>query len=316
MEKRPPEDGAILLMGYGSPLTAEDLPGYLTDVLGRAPAPETVAEYERRYSLIGGSPQNRVIESLRSKLERRLASDRPSGAKVYLATKHWRPHIADVLPQIADDGFRSVRAIPLSPYASTWILRPYETALARGGDRSQGRVAVELRSGWHTNPHLVGYWRNAIRGQLGDGEPCEGCVLLSAHSLPERFRASGDPYPSLVRETADRVARASALPRWEFTYQSAGNTTEPWLGPDITEVMREWKRRGARSQWVASIGFVFDHLETLYDLDVVVRAFAEANGIEYRRVPMPNDADEIVEALRDVAVAPPTASGRAESIAR
>jgi ferrochelatase len=291
-------------MGYGSPSGPEDLPAYLADVLGRPPSEDTVAEYRRRYALIGGSPQNRVLESLRAKLERRLRADGPGDARVYLGTKHWRPHVADVVPRIAEDGYRSVRAIPLSPYASTWILRPYERALASGRARAEGSVEVDLRSGWHRNPHLIGYWRDAIRTALNETNPSEPVALLSAHSLPERFRALGDPYPELLRETADRIAGSAGLGRWQFTYQSAGNTTEPWLGPDITEVMLDWRKRGARTQWVASFGFVFDHLETLYDLDVVVRAFAETHDVEYRRVPMPNDADAIVAALYDVATRP------------
>ncbi len=125
----------------------------------------------------------------------------------------------------------------------------------------------------------------------------ETAVLFSAHSLPQRMRDRGDPYPEILDETSDAIARAADSAHWSFTCQSAGNTTEPWLGPDLTELMTDWKRRGTRSQLIASFGFVFDHLEVLYDLDVAIREFAEKNGIGYWRVPMPNDADEVVAAL-------------------
>lgn len=287
---------AVLLMGYGSPDGPADLTGYLTDVLrGRVPPPGMVREYERRYALIGGSPQNRILASLRGKLETRLAAH--GGPRVYLGTKHWRPHLAEVVPRMAAEGVRRAVAVPLSPFASTWILEPYRATLAEGVRRAATPIEVEMRTGWHLDPHLIGYWRDAIRHELAALADPEALVLLSAHSLPVRYRERGDPYPEILAATSRAIAEAGRLPRWEFTYQSAGNTTEPWLGPDITERMLAGQERGVTTQLIASFGFVFDHLETLYDLDVGVREFAEGHGIGYHRVPMPNDSDAIVEAL-------------------
>ena len=293
---------AILLMGYGSPGGSEDLSGYLTDVLhGRRPSAAMVEEYRRRFALIGGSPQNRIIASLRSKLERHVTRARP-GIGVYLGTKHWKPNIAEVLPQISQDGFRRVLAIPLSPYASTWILEPYRAALEKGR-RAAGRpLEIEFRTGWNLNPHLIDYWSRSIQRELAQTTDPAQCVFLSAHSLPKRYHDRGDPYADLLAVTSGAIAKAARLDRWTFTYQSAGNTTEAWLGPDITELMVKWKGQGASTQIVASFGFIFDHLEVLYDLDIVVKQFANEHGIAYRRVPMPNDGDEMVEALADVAL--------------
>jgi ferrochelatase len=259
-----------------------------------------VAEYRRRYSLIGGSPQNRILESLRTKLERRLREARPN-ARVFLGTKHWKPNVATVLPGAVAEGYRRFVAIPLSPYASGWILRPYEGALEQGKKAAGTPVEVELRAGWHLNSHLIQYWARAIQHAVQGIRGQSPVVLLSAHTLPQRLWDRGDPYPDLLGATSRAIVAAGHLERWSFAYQSAGNTTEPWLGPDITEVMTEWKRRGATDQVVASFGFVFDHLEVLYDLDVVVKSFAEQRGIRYHRVPMPNDAHELVEALAEVA---------------
>jgi protoporphyrin/coproporphyrin ferrochelatase len=292
-----PEATGVLLMGYGSPNGAEDLPDYLTDVLhGRTPSAEMVAEYVRRYELIGGSPQNRILASLRTKLERRLARDRP-GTRVFLGVKHGRPALRDVVPEAARAGFRHLVAVPLSPYASTWISEPYQEGVAEGIRTAASPITVDVRLGWHLDPNWVGYWSRAIRGAL-DRDAAPGApVLLSAHSLPRRMRERGDPYPELLAATSSAIARAASLPAWSFTFQSAGNTTEEWLGPDLTEVLLEWQKKGARNPLIASFGFVFDHLEVLYDLDVVVREFADQHGIAYRRVPMPNDADEVVEAM-------------------
>jgi protoporphyrin/coproporphyrin ferrochelatase len=303
----------VLLMGYGSPNGAEDLPSYLTEVLhGRHPSAATVAEYVRRYDRIGGSPQNRILASLREKLERRLDRERP-GARVFLGVKHGHPALRDVIPRAAQEGFRHLIAVPLSPYASTWISQPYREGVAEGVRAASVPIDVDVRLDWHLDPHWIGYWDRAIRAELAAHPAPESAVLLSAHSLPQRMRDRGDPYPEILRETSDAIARAARLERWSFTYQSAGNTTEAWLGPDIAEVMLDWQRRGANRQVIASFGFVFDHLEVLFDLDVEVREFAGQHGIEYRRVPMPNDAEEVVEALtaRILAATPDSAASRA-----
>jgi len=303
-----PEDSGVLLMGYGSPNGADDLPSYLADVLhGRPPSEEMVAEYVRRYDLIGGSPQNRILASLREKLEHRLRRDRP-GTCVFLGVKHGHPALRDVIPEAGRAGFRHLVAVPLSPYASTWISEPYREGVAEGIRATPTPMEVDVRWDWHLDSHWIGYWSRAIRAELAEHPDPTGAVLLSAHSLPQRMRDRGDPYPEILHETSDAIARAARLERWSFTYQSAGNTTEPWLGPDITDVMLDWQRRGARRQLIASFGFVFDHLEVLYDLDVVVREFAETHEVEYHRLPMPNDALEVVEALATRVLADPPGS--------
>jgi ferrochelatase len=304
-ERGPPEDSGVLLMGYGSPNGADDLPSYLRDVLhGQAPSAEMVAEYVRRYDLIGGSPQNKILASVRAKLERRLRRDGP-GTRVFLGVKHGHPALRDVIPEASTAGFRHLVAVPLSPYASTWISDPYRAGVTEGVSAAPSPIDVDVRLGWHLDPNWIGYWDRAIRAELARRSGDGSAVLLSAHSLPQRMRDQGDPYPEILHETSDAIARAAGLKQWSFTFQSAGNTTEAWLGPDITEVMTDWQRRGSRSQVIASFGFVFDHLEVLYDLDVVVREFAESHGIEYHRVPMPNDANEVVEALAARVRGPP-----------
>jgi ferrochelatase len=292
---------AVLLMGYGSPTGPEDLPGYLTEVLGgRSPSPAMVREYERRYALIGGSPQNRILESLRRKLESALATDDAS-PRVFLGTKHWKPNVATVLPEAVREGFHHFIAIPLSPFASTWILEPYRQAIEEGRKASGGPLSVELREGWHLEPHLIQYWAEAIRRSLEPLPAERRCVLLSAHSLPKRFRDRGDPYPEILQETSNAIVTEGKLDPWAFTYQSPGNDTEPWLGPDITDVLLDWHRRGRDDALIAPFGFVFEHLEVLYDLDIVVREFATRHGIRYHRVPMPNDSPQLVQALAAVA---------------
>jgi ferrochelatase len=294
---------AVLLMGYGSPNGPAEIPGYLTEVLhGRVPTDAMVEDYRRRYARIGGSPQNRVLASLRSKLEGRVRASSPASA-VYLSVKHGAPALKDVIPQAARDGFTELVAVATTPYASLWITEPYEAGIREGVAAASAPVHVEGRFGWHLDPDWIGYWARAIRAELARS-PAD-IVLLSAHSLPQRMRDRGDPYPEILRATAEAIGAAIAPTPWRFTYQSAGNTTEPWLGPDITEVMLEEAGRGARRSLIASFGFVFDHLEVLYDLDVLVREFADQHRLPYRRVAMPNDAEEVVSALAHRALGPP-----------
>ncbi len=224
--------------------------------------------------------------------------------------KHGHPAIRDVIPEAARLGVRRLVAVATTPYPSLWIGEPYGEGVAEGQRAAGSRVEVDLRLDWHLDPHWIGYWANAIPAELRRLDDPNLAVLLSAHSLPQRMADRGDPYPTLLRETSEAIAGAANLARWAFTYQSAGNTTEAWLGPDINDVMLDWRQRGARSQLVASFGFVFDHLEVLYDLDVVVREFAEAHGIDYHRVPMPNDDDAVVEALAATVEGPSPPVGR------
>ena len=297
---------AVLLMGYGSPSGPADIRLYLSEVLhGRSPSDEMVEEYIRRYERIGWSPQNRIVASLREQLEVRIQHERP-GSKVYLGMKHWKPRVADAIPMAVREGFSELVAVPLSPYASIWIMEPYRSGVEEGIRASPKPVTVDVRAGWHLDPHWIGYWSRTIQTELRRLDDPNAAILLSAHSLPTRFRDLGDPYPELVQATALHVAAAAGLERWSFTYQSPGNTTEPWLGPDILDVMAGWREKGAHRQLVASTGFVFDHLETLYDLDVVVKERAKERGIDYHRVPMPNDAPEVVEALARRVLAEPT----------
>ncbi|MCI4324825.1 MAG: ferrochelatase [Thermoplasmata archaeon] len=299
----------VLLMGYGSPAGPADLPGYLAEILHHPPTTELVREYERRYALIGGSPQAAILAKVRDGVAGRLAREAP-GVPVYLGTKHWHPNVSEVIPHASRDGVTRLVAVPLSPYASTWVLEPYRTALAAGAAAAPRPISVELAPGWNLEPSLIEFWAGAIRTALAEAADPTAVVHLSAHSLPKTHADQGDPYPGIVRATADAIAGAASLARWEFTFQSAGNDTEPWLGPDITEQMRRWKAKGARTHVVASFGFVFDHLEVLYDLDVVVRRFAEDLGLVYRRVPEPNADPKLIDALVAVAVRALRAPGR------
>ena len=297
----------MLMMGYGSPNGAEDLPG----VPRRRPArPSSVAVYGRRIRpggtrrLVGPPKTGSSPRWGRSSSEDSVGIS--PGPASFSGSSMVIRHSGTWCPKPLVRGSGTLIAVPLSPYASTWISEPYREGVAEGIRASASPITVDVRLDWHLDPNWLGYWNRAIRTAVASNSDPTGAVLLSAHSLPQRMRDRGDPYPEILQETSSAIAQGAGLARWSFAYQSAGNTTEAWLGPDLTDVMLDWQRRGAKRQWIASFGFVFEHLEVLYDLDVVVREFAASHGIDYRRVPMPNDADEVVEALAARVLAPPS----------
>ena len=207
----PAETTAVLLMGYGSPNGVEDLPSYLADVLhGRTPSPAMVAEYDsevRTDRRVAPEPH----PGLAPREARATAAERSAGRAVFLGVKHGQPALRTVIPEAARAGFRHLIAVPLSPYASTWISEPYQQGVEEGTRASASPISVDVRLDWHLDPHWIGYWGRAIRLEQARHPDPKGVVLLSAHSLPQAMRNRGDPYPEILQETYHRIVRSARL---------------------------------------------------------------------------------------------------------
>jgi protoporphyrin/coproporphyrin ferrochelatase len=277
---------AVILMAYGSPSSPADVAEYLTDIRrGRPVSDEAIEELQERYRRIGGrSPLAEITEAQRVALEREL------GSPVHVGMKHWRPRIAEAVEAALARGADSLVGVVLAPHYSRLSVAGYrnllETALA-------GRAELTFIESWHDDEALIEVLADRVRG-------FEGHVVFTAHSLPERILRDGDPYRDQLLETARLVAERANLERWSFAFQSASPTGEPWLGPDILEELGTLSANGVESALVCPIGFVSDHLEILWDLDVEARERAAELGLDLERIESLNDDPAFIHALAGV----------------
>jgi ferrochelatase len=288
---------AVLLMAYGGPASLDDVEPYLLDVRGGRPmSPEFVAEVRARYAQIGGrSPLREHTEAQAASLQRALGT----GFAVYVGMRHWHPYIRDAVERIAADGHARVVGIVLAPHYSALSVGAYEKKLL---EAAHGRLTPALVRSWGDHPRFL----DAVAGRVTQAlqrfpAPGDVQVIFTAHSLPQRILATGDPYADELRASAQAVARRTGLAQWHFAFQSAGATPEPWLGPEAGAVLSDLARAGYRDFLIVPIGFVCDHVEVLYDIDVAYRALAARLGVRLERTDSLNDDPLLVDALAGLA---------------
>ncbi len=293
----------VLLMAYGTPKSLDDVEAYLTHIRrGRRPAEEEVEELKDRYRAIGGaSPLYGITASQAKALQELLDRKAPERLRVYLAMKHSPPFIADVVTGMIRDGIAEVLALVLAPHESRMIIDDY-MRYARDVLDTRPDVKVHVIRSWHLNSLYLSALARRIERELA-AFPTPGAdhtmVLFTAHSLPEKIVARQDPYPARLEETARALAEHLALSHWSRAYQSAGKTPFPWLGPDLLDVLEDLKGEGRSQVLVVPIGFVADHLEILYDIDIEAQAKARQLGLILRRTESLNTDPELVEGLAE-----------------
>lgn len=297
---------AVLLVAYGAPQSLDEVAPYLQDVRGGRPTPPAVVEeVRRRYTRIGGrSPLlDRTLEQAAG-----LQGFLGNGTPVYAGMRHWHPYIRDVLAAIGEDGFKRVVAIPLAPHYSRMSIGAYERALEEG----RGPLEVAMVREWYDHPRFLDAVTERVRAALDRLDPsirAEVPLLFTAHSLPQRILAEGDPYSAqLEASVAGVLTRLGRRDRGRFAFQSAGRTPEPWLGPDAAVVLEELAGLGERQVVLCPIGFTSDHLEVLYDVDVEYQELARRLGIRLERTESLNASPLLIEALADLVRT--TAGGR------
>jgi ferrochelatase len=293
---------AVLLMAYGTPTSMDEIEPYLTDIRrGRKPTSEGVEELKARYQKIGGrSPLLGITKAQASALENELTA---GGMKirVYIGMKHWHPFIREVIPQIVNDGYDRVLGLVLAPHYSQMSIGGYRKALVEAVAES-GRLSVDFVESWYDHP----LFHRAVQEKVEDAlrqfaAPEQVELLFTAHSLPEHILALKDPYPAQLESSCRSVANLMRRKEWSFAYQSAGQTEDKWLGPDLVEYLRGLppsRRHGG--VLVAPIGFVADHLEILYDIDVEAQGFARSVGLHLSRTDSLNDSPTLISALADI----------------
>jgi ferrochelatase len=296
---------AVLLMAYGSPDRLDQVEAYYTDIRrGSPPTPELLEELVGRYRAIGGgSPLSRIVEAQRAALEAELTT-RGQDVCVYAGLRHIEPKIGRVVERMAADGVTRFAAIALAPQKSSNAAgygRAVEAALAGLGEAAPAVVVVDS---WHDQPRFI----EALVATTSEAlarfpDPARVRVIFTAHSLPARVIAEGDPYPDQLAETAALVAAQLGLSGYEFAFQSAGRTGEAWLGPDILEEIQRLAGTGVTELVVRPVGFVADNLEVLYDIDIEAQAVARDAGVRLERARSMNDDPIFIAGLADIAVA-------------
>jgi ferrochelatase len=300
---------AVLLLAHGTPDRVEDVPCFLYAVTGGRPLPQAVIdEVKHRYAQIGRSP---LVDFTMKQAE---GVQRELGIPVYVGMRNWTPYVRDVVPRMAADGVTRAIVICLAPQNSRTSVGLYRSAVFHGGQAEGSAAApaevpfgVDFVESWHDHPLLIKAFAEKL--QKGWEQACAATgvcvpVIFTAHSVPVRTITEGDPYEEQARQTAALVARSVDGLRsdnWQFAFQSQGMSGGPWLGPTVEDTIVMLKAQGQRAVFIQPVGFLCDHVEVLYDIDIAFSQFAEARGMRLFRAESLNDSPLLVSALADVA---------------
>jgi ferrochelatase len=291
----------VLLMAYGGPNSLDEIPGYLADIrAGRPTTPEVLDEISRNYRQIGGkSPLLKFTTEQVNAIAGGLDCER---YRCYLGMRHWAPWIEDIVADMVNDGITRAISMVLAPHFSSMSVAKYQGKIRDGLDMAHGDIEFAHISSYHDVPLYIEALADRVQEGLSRW-PADARrdvhVVFSAHSLPERTMKAGDPYDSQCRETARLVAARARLAddSWSWSYQSAGRSPEPWLGPQLEEYVETLANQGVRNIVSIPIGFVSDHVEILYDIDIEAQAVAKKLGVRLERPPALNDDPKFITAL-------------------
>ena len=316
--RRPGSSSAVLLLAYGGPASLDDVPAYVRHIRGGRETPQhLIDEVTQRYRLIGGhSPLLATTRRVAAKLNDRM------GRATYVGMRHWHPFIDETVAEMAADGVTHAHVICMAPHYSELSIGAYRASLDKAlralpVASGKGPFAVTFVESWNEQPEYLDGVSNNVRQALRrfpkEVQPSVR-VVFTAHSLPVSILERGDPYDDQLNTTARLLAERLGLAagQWSFCYQSASRTGSPWLGPQIEDVTTELAARGERHLVVAPIGFVADHVETLYDLDIALQARARELGVRIERAPMLNDDDALIAALTSLVCEPQPATAIAQ----
>jgi ferrochelatase len=294
-------------MAYGGPNSLAELPGYLSDIRhGRPTTPAVLEEIGNNYRQIGG--KSPLLEITEQQVEAVRAQLDPEKFRVYLGMRHWAPWIEEVVGEMLEDGISHAVALVLAPHYSKMSVAKYHQKVADGLQMYRGYIDFKFVDSYHDAPKYIQALADRVEQGLSrwpEEERDEAHVVFSAHSLPVRIMKMGDPYDSQLRETARLVAEAAGLDeeQWSWSYQSAGRSPEPWLGPQLEEYIPELAEQGIDKIVSVPVGFVSDHVEILYDIDIQAQEVAEAHGVELERPPAlntdPGYIGTLVDLIRD-----------------
>jgi len=290
----------VLVMAYGGPNSLDEVEPYLMDVRGgRLTAPEIIHEVRERYREIGG--RSPILERTQGQATALEAALNSSGKtfKTFVGMRHWRPYIKDTLAEMATAGVTRAVGLVMAPHYSRMSVGAYFKRV----EESQSPVEIAPIERWHLLPDYLEALADRVRAALGQFPAeirAEVPIIFTAHSLPQRILEWADPYPDELRATVAALMERLGPHPHMFAFQSAGMTPDPWLGPDAGEVIARLARQGHRHVLLAPIGFVCEHVEILYDVDIVFKRQAESLGVRLERIEMLNSAPPMINGLADL----------------
>lgn len=277
---------AVLLIQHGSVEDPAEIPDFVRTIRRGRPTPQSIIdEVTHRWNAIGGSPLLAITQEQARALSERL------GIRVAVGSRLWKPWARDVVAELAKTGVTRVLSLPLAPM-SVHVYNPTTREACAAAN-----VACVEAPAWHDEPALIEAFADVTRSAMVD----DAHVLFTAHSLPTRVIAAGDPYEAQVKRTAELVAAQMGLSRWSVAFQSQGMDGGDWLGPDLPTAFSTLESQGLREVVVCAIGFLADHTEVLYDLDIEAKAIAEAKGLRFHRASSLNAHPRLIDALESVA---------------
>ena len=287
---------AVLLIAHGSPDKVEDIPAFLQNISrGRPMSDAVVKEVQHRYAQIGVSPLTCLTLGQTNGVAGEL------GIPAYMGMRNWHPFIADTLKQMTDDGVEQAVAICLAPHNSRTSVGLYKQVLFGAGVP----FPIDFVEEWHDHPLLIEAFADRLRAGWKAARERHGSalpVIFTAHSVPQRTIAEGDPYEAQTRETAALVAaQVPEIGAWQFAFQSQGMSGGEWLGPTVEDTITSLQKTGQTGVFIQPIGFVCDHVEILYDIDILFREYAEARGVKLYRAESLNDSPLFINAIADLA---------------
>lgn len=291
---------AVLVMAYGTPASIDDVEEYYRDIRGgRAPSPEMLEELTQRYRAIGGrSPLLEITRAQAAGIQERL-----DNVSCYVGQKHAAPFITDAVRQMKEDGVEEVVGLVLAPHFSSMSVGDYEKRARTAADDHGWAVNLKMIDSWHLEPAFIDLLADRVvvaLDQLSEAAREDAIVVFTAHSLPTSILESGDPYEDQLQQTADAVASKAGLERWQIGWQSAGRTSVEWIGPDLLEIMVELAAKNVRGVVVCPCGFVSDHLEVLYDVDIEAKALGVDLDLELQRTASLNADPAFLDMLAGV----------------
>lgn len=296
----------LIVMAYGTPYEEADIERYYTHIRhGRKPSDEQLADLTGRYKAIGGiSPLAQITKNQAQGLCDRLNEVQDDiEFKLYIGLKHIEPFLEDAVAEMHKDGITEAVSMVLAPHFSTFSIKSYNGRIKEEAEKL-GNLTITSVESWYDEPKFIQYWNEKVSeafAAMSDAEREKACLIVSAHSLPEKILAMGDPYADQLNKTAELIAKAAGVENYAVGWQSAGQTPEPWIGPDVQDLTRQLHEEKGYTTFVYTpVGFVAEHLEVLYDNDYECKVVCDEIGATYVRPAMPNDQPLFIDAMADV----------------